>query len=253
MINEYWIDSKLCPLIFKYQEVGSTNNVARKLIEENNIGFTVVSEVQTAGYGSADKFWESPRGGLWCSLAIIPKIEIPLVGVIPILSAVAVAEVLDDYNVDTVLKWPNDILLKSNKKKIGGILVEGKTTQMKLNYLIIGIGLNINTTLNQYSPSLQTQIATISEELNIEIDLDILTRKIILKIEEMCKMIDEQGIKSLLDKWRSRNNILGMKVKVQTPEKQYTGIAFNITKYGQLILEIGEKKVTISSGTLSLC
>ncbi len=253
MINEYWIDSKLSPLIFKYGEVGSTNNIARKLIEENNIGFTVISEVQTAGQGSGDKFWESPRGGLWCSLAIIPKIEIPLLGIVPILSAVAIAEVLDEYNIKTVLKWPNDILLKSNLKKIGGILVEGKTTQMTLNYLIIGIGLNINTTLDQYSHPLRKEITTVFDELKREIDLDILTKKIIFKIEEMCKIMNERGVTPLLENWRSRDNILGMKVKVQTPETEVIGIARDITKYGQLILEIeNQEKISISSGSLSI-
>ena len=232
------INSELCPFIFQYSKVSSTNEVAERLIKEiNKIGFVVVAEIQFAGKGQRTRTWESPQGGLWTSLVMQPQIEISQLGIIPILSAVGIANALETFGIEILLKWPNDILIKHNLKKLGGILVETKLTQYSLNYLIIGIGLNINTTLDQYSRRLQDQITTVYEEYNKEIDLHILLQRIIGQIEELFECLRLNGSQSILKKWRERDNVIGMRVIVQTPEGEYQGIVIDITQDGHLILE----------------
>lgn len=253
LVKEKLVHSKLCPRIYSYAEVGSTNDLARKLIEKKNqIGFVIVAEKQTAGKGQEGRFWESPNGGLWSSLAIQPQIELKLVGMVPIISALGIANALETFDIRTLLKWPNDILVRHNLKKIGGILVEGKITQFSLNYLIIGIGLNINNTLNQFSIALQDQITTVYEEFNVEIDLDILLQEIIQQIEDCFRILKSYGPQPLLSEWKKKDNILGMNIIVQSPEGEYQGKAVDISPYGQLVLEISESdKVIIPTGTVT--
>lgn len=253
-IQEILIHSKLCPRIYYYAEVGSTNNLARKTIEKKNlIGFAITAKTQSAGKGQGGRFWESPSGGLWSSLAIQPKIELSLLGIIPILSAVGIAMALETFDIKTMLKWPNDILIRHNLKKIGGILVEGKVTQLSLEYLIIGIGLNINNTLNQYSKTLQEQTTTVYEEFNKEIDLNILLQEIICQIDGLFETLRSDGVQPLLNKWKQKDNILGMDVIVRSPEGEYRGKAVDISPYGQLVLEMpNSEKAVISNGTVIL-
>lgn len=234
--------------------MNSTNEVAKELIEEKNqIGFVIFAETQLAGKGQGKKVWESPYGGLWISLAIRPQIDLSMLGITPIISAVGIARTLEHFNINVMLKWPNDILIKHNLKKIGGILVETKVTRHFLNYLIIGIGLNINNTLDQYSIALQDHITTVYEEFNKEINLTTLLHEIIHQIEESFETLRSDGAQPLLKEWKQVDNILGMNLTIQTLEKVYQGKAIDISPYGQLILEVKDVgKVTISSGTVIL-
>ncbi len=251
-LYERQIDSILCSKVFYFKEIGSTNQIAQKYLEEGNmVGFVIVAEKQTAGYGQRGVYWESPQGGLWCSLAIKPELELNLLGLVPILSVVGVAEALRRFNVYTTLKWPNDLLIKQNLKKLGGILVEGKITQFSLNYLIIGIGLNINNRNKQYSRSLSENITSTFEELSQEINLDSLLMRIIQQIEQQFELIKNQGAQAIISAWKKEDNILGMEVIIETPKTRYKGKAVDISLNGHLILETSDgNTVTLSNGTV---
>jgi len=253
-IKEILTHSKLCPRIYSYAQVSSTNSLAKKIVEEEKrTGFVIVAKTQSAGKGQGERIWESPLGGLWSSLAIQPQIELSLLGMVPILSAVAIAKALESFDIKTLLKWPNDFLIKHNMRKLGGILVEGKVTQFSLNYLIIGVGLNINNTLNQYSNALQEKITTVYEEFDKKIDPILLLREIISHLESSFEILRAQGPQVLLDEWKQHDNILGMNVIVQSPDREYRGKAADISQYGQLILEISDSDiVTIPTGTVIL-
>ena len=252
LMKKTLISSNMCPNIYLYSEVSSTNRIAEHLIEEKNkIGFAVVARSQTAGQGQGKRIWESPQGGLWASLVLQPQIELSQLGVIPILSAVGIGTALETFGVNVLLKWPNDILYTPNLKKIGGILVEAKVTQLSLNYLIIGIGLNINNTLDQYSRQLQDQITTVYEEYNKEIDLNRLLQNIINQIEELFECLRRNGSQSILEKWRRRDNIIGRRVIVHTPDGNYHGKVTDISQHGHLILKNSKSNlIKIPTGTV---
>lgn len=252
LLKKTLINSELCPNIYNYSEVSSTNDVAERLIvEKNKIGFAVVAERQSAGKGQGKRNWESPQGGLWASIVIRPQIELSQLGIIPILSAVGIAEALEAFGVKVLLKWPNDILKAHNLKKLGGILIEAKVTQFSLKYLIIGIGLNINSKLNQYSKELQNQITTVYEEYDKELDIVKLLHEIIYQIEVLFESLRHNGTQSILEKWRKKDNIIGMSVIVQTPEGEYQGKVADISQYGQLVLENSKSNlIKIPSGTV---
>ncbi len=253
IIKTTMIDSKLCSKIFHFNKIRSTNELAREYITKRQlIGFVITTISQSSGKGQKERIWESPPGGFWGSLAIKPELDSHLIGLTPLLTAVATVETLKLWNIEVMLKWPNDILMKSNKKKLGGILVEGKVLQSSLEYLILGIGININNTITQYSNPLRNKITTIYEEYKIRIDLNILLEKLIYQIEKYFGILQKDGADPIRNAWKTVDNILGMDVTVRTPEKEYYGKAIDISKDGHLIIETFnlERKV-ITTGTLS--
>jgi BirA family biotin operon repressor/biotin-[acetyl-CoA-carboxylase] ligase len=246
------LNSTICPTIYYYSELGSTSNTAKELnFERQDLGFVILSKEQTGGYGQRGKFWESPKGGLWCSISIKPKFKPYLTGLVPILTALSVAKALEEFDISTKLKWPNDILHSPDNKKIGGILVEGKVSQHTLEYLIIGIGLNINNTFDQYSLALREKIITTYEILNTKIPLMGLLSKILSHIENELDKIYANREMEILSEWKKWDNILGLDVRLISNDIEYQGIAKDISRNGQLLLELKNGRTKkFSSGHL---
>lgn len=124
------------------KSINSTNLYAKEIAENTNDNIVIVSEEQTAGCGTKGKNWYSDKDSIICSFLIKNRNKtIPLdysyrIGII-------VSNIINKRcNVDTYVKKPNDIYL--NKKKLGGILIETQYVSTKLDYIIIGIGLNVN-------------------------------------------------------------------------------------------------------------
>lgn len=132
------------PEVHAYARVGSTNDLARSLAESGcPDGTCVIADEQIAGRGRAERRWTSPAGlGVWMSLVLRPRgLRDP--GVLPLVVGVAVARALDPFARPAVpqVKWPNDVLLAN--RKVGGILCEGSWDGDSLRFVVIGIGLNV--------------------------------------------------------------------------------------------------------------
>ncbi|MHA2238607.1 MAG: biotin--[acetyl-CoA-carboxylase] ligase [Candidatus Hodarchaeales archaeon] len=253
-LKELEFNSKICSSIYTYSEVGSTNNIARAIMLKNNQkNFAVVAEVQTSGYGRKRNLWESPLGGLWSSLVIKPSFELSYIGLIPSLCALSVAKTLKEYKIDTRLKWPNDILFLGDNKKIGGILVEGKVSLIKMDYLIIGIGLNVNNNLNQFSPPLQNKLTSTYLVKNEEISVLELYKKILINLESGLMNINSSGGEIILAEWKNWANILGSRLKITSNNIQYEGIAQDISNDGRLIIKMDNGRlIKFASGDVNL-
>ena len=108
----------------------------------------MVSEVQTHGRGRSGRSWRSPKGGLWFSIIIRPKIPIDQIPFLQFLFASALRKGVEEvYGVQSEVKWPNDLVV--GWKKLAGVLIETKISGPELVYAIIGIGLNVNLTAEQ--------------------------------------------------------------------------------------------------------
>lgn len=123
----------------------STNLYAKKIAKKTNSNTVIISEEQTTGYGTKNRFWYSDKDSIICSFLIFPK-ETTKIGInfsydIGLLVSKTLNESL---NINTNVKEPNDIYL--NGKKVCGILVETEYLKNTLKYIIIGIGINVNQT-----------------------------------------------------------------------------------------------------------
>ena len=131
--------------LFVYDEVGSTNDVLLELISEGvaSDGTVVVSDSQTEGRGRLGRKWLSPAGrNLYLSALFRPEIPPQESSVFTFLASCALVEVFSRYGISATIKWPNDILVGG--RKISGVLTELGMSEGAVNYLVIGIGVNLN-------------------------------------------------------------------------------------------------------------
>lgn len=146
--------------IIRIDSVNSTNTYAKEIANEIKEDAVIITKKQTNGYGTNNRKWYSDENSIICSFLIKNKKNtIPLDYSFKI--AVIVSKVINEIcNVNSYIKEPNDVYL--NNKKLGGILIETRYLSNKLDYVIIGIGLNIN------QESLQNEIKDIATSLSIE-------------------------------------------------------------------------------------
>ena len=143
--------------IIYLKKVDSTNNFASKLIKKRSDfknspleGTVVLAETQEKGKGRLERVWISPEGGLWFTIILKTTLEEKNLPEVTLIAAYSIAAVLDaEYNIKTIIKWPNDIYYE--KLKLGGILTEVEKIDSSI-YLIIGIGINANLDIEDLAP-----------------------------------------------------------------------------------------------------
>jgi len=148
--------------ILFYDTIDSTNDKAKELARRNSVhGSLVVAKSQTAGKGRLGRSFDSSSGdGLYFSLLLRPNVEPSHLSGITLVAALALSQAIDEYcKVKTTIKWPNDIYL--NGKKILGILTEAGP-----DYVVLGIGINVNT------PTFKSDIAKTASSLFLETGLN---------------------------------------------------------------------------------
>lgn len=159
--------------VIRLDVVDSTNTQlngrARKGAAE---GTVLVASAQTDGRGHRGSVWESPAGeNLYCSVLLKPKLTPDEASHLTVMAGIALARYLSEtYSLPVSLKWPNDIYC--NGKKLGGILCESKIKKKILEFVIVGIGLNVNSGLESFSPGLQKRVTSLFLETGREIDLE---------------------------------------------------------------------------------
>ena len=147
-----------------YKEVKSTNTIATDFLKNGaEDGTIIVAESQKAGKSRKGREWVSPKGGLWLTMILRPKIEIEYAPRLTLVAGVAVAKSLrENFGLDATIKWPNDILI--NSRKICGILTEAIIEDDTLEGVLVGVGIDINNDKSSLPEHLQSQTTTMSEE-----------------------------------------------------------------------------------------
>jgi len=233
--------------IHHFHSVDSTNRVAKELAEEGAPeGTVVIAEVQTHGRGRMDREWLSPAGGIWMSAVLKPDLPPYRVQGITLVAAVAIVEAIKEVTgLDPMIKWPNDIYLEG--KKICGILTEMKGEADRVHYIVIGIGVNVNNTFAGLKEE-GLNAASLSMFVNMRVDRKKLVRSILFFLEEHYADYCSKGIASVLEAWRENNCTLGNHVVVKMGEREFAGIAEEITPEGGLLLrdETGGTRVFYS-------
>jgi BirA family biotin operon repressor/biotin-[acetyl-CoA-carboxylase] ligase len=219
--------------------VDSTNEWAKKLAEFGvEEGTVTIAEQQTAGRGRLGREWIAPKGGLWFSIVLRPCKSVGEATKLVFTASLAVAEVLHQkYRLRTETKWPNDVMV--NGSKICGILAETTTSDGKLSYVVLGIGINANIHMDRYFVASDKPLATsIQDELGREVRLPSLLRTLLEKMEKLYDLFIMKGSDSILEKWKAYATFLGREVVVQDQNERVSGIAYDIDDGGALILRL---------------
>lgn len=208
-IQEGLKTKKFGKTIILLRKVDSTNDFAKKLAHYGAVeGTVVVAEEQTAGRGRHGRKWFSPKGGLYFSIILRPKMRVNEAIGIVVAAGLAVIKVLsENYGLNVEAKWPNDVLL--NGKKVCGILTEVNSTGENVNYAIVGIGINANAiTAKEFPEELKPIVTSLMEKLKRKVALEPLLKLCLEKFEEFYEIYSKLGFKSILEEWMqySRDN-----------------------------------------------
>lgn len=154
------------------EEVTSTQDIAKTLAESGSgaQNALVQARAQNAGRGRYERRWSSSKGGLYISLLLHPHKEAQNILRLSVKTGEAVAKTLKQlYGIKTKIKLPNDVLAfhGGNYKKIAGILIESSSGQNDLNWLVIGVGVNLNNALPGKLEAISVK-KIISKPVNIE-------------------------------------------------------------------------------------
>ena len=224
----------------------STNeDVWEALVDNIDEGFLIITDHQKRGKGRRGHIWISePGASLTYSFLIKPQIPLEKIGLLSLLTGVAVVEGISQFTqLDCKLKWPNDIIL--NHKKVGGILAESKQLNGDI-YVVMGVGLNVN---EQELPSEISEMATsLRLENKSPIQREPLLAFILNVFESMYNSKNSEWIKS----WNSHCVHLNSDVKFHHGNETIQGTFLEIDNMGQAILNINGISQEFSNGIVEL-
>ncbi len=225
-----------------YDEVSSTNATALSMVPDCPNGTVILAETQTHGRGRLSRPWASPPGGIWMSLVLKPIMPLSHVYQINMAASVALCRALYSlFGLDAGIKWPNDLLIR--ELKICGILMEVGAQVDRLDYAVVGLGLNANNDLSQFPAEWRS--TSLAEQIGHNIDRCDLICKI---IEEMEVAYENIGCKEIFEEWRSRSLTLNKQVRITSAAGDLTGQAVDLAEDGALILQIGDEQKRILAG-----
>jgi len=233
--------------------VASTNDWARELAKLSAPEGTVaIAETQTSGRGRLSRKWVSPIGGLWFSVILRPKLPANKAAKLVFAAGLAVAEVLRElYSLPAETKWPNDVLV--HDRKVCGILTEMNTTGKKVNYAIVGVGINANFNAKVFPDSLRETVTSLETKLGRKIRLEELFKALLERLECLYGLFLSGGSGSILDRWKSYAGFLGHQVEVAGQTERLSGLAVDVDNEGALILRLEDGAMKrVLAGDVSL-
>ena len=238
--------------IIHFHEVESTNEEAKKIAEKGySEGTLVIAEKQTAGKGRMGRQWESSSSGLWTSILLKPSIPPRDAPQLALLTAVALWTTLSgEFGIEAKIKWPNDLLV--DNKKICGILTEMKGEMDRINYIINGVGINVNQDPEDFPRELADTALSLKIIKGREIDRLQLLQKYLETLEELYLDFLENGFERTRKVCIENSHTIGNIVTIYYGDKEYTGEAVDLGKDGALIVKINDQEIPFYGGEVSL-
>ncbi len=238
-------------IIYK-DTVDSTNRYAKALAENGaEEGTVVIANEQRQGKGRLDRNWASPPGGIWLSIILRPAILPQEASRFTLLAAVAAARAIETVGLSPEIKWPNDILIGG--KKVCGILLELSAQSDRVDYLVIGLGINANNGIDTIPTDSRDHVITLATALGQEIDRRSLVAALLLELENWSKVLLAGGWQEIKGEWMKRCRMLGRRITLRTLYGEVEGEFIGVDQSGaiQLKLSGGDIK-TFAAGDVSV-
>ena len=237
------------------EEVDSTNNFAHKLEPSlQKHGVAIVAENQTTGKGRLGKNWHSiDSAGLYCSIIISPDFKLDDLAKVTLISGLATAKTIEKLTGLTIgLKWPNDLFC--NGKKLGGILTETLSLDAPNPILVVGIGINIKQSKEDFPEELQRKATSLKNQSGKDIDKQTLFSTLYDNLLLSITDCEKYGFTPSLQDWRKRDVLTGNTVTVVNSEKDVIcGVAQGINEDGLLFVKDTRGKMhEVLSGDVQL-
>ena len=229
--------------IYYFDNIDSTQNFAIKIApNKNENGTIVISKRQTLGRGRLKRKWKSPVGGIWLSVIVHPQFRTSQITLVPIATSLALHKAIEKVlEIKTALKWPNDLTLK--KKKVAGILLDTSIQSNKIEFLVLGIGINFKIKPRNLEKLLKKTpnfygVGTLVEKNEKPLPL---VKQFLYELENIFQMINTGSNKKIVREWTKRSSTIGKNVSVVIDNDRINGKALKMDDDGGLIIKKGKK------------
>lgn len=223
-------------------DTASTNSDAFRLAEGGAVeGTVVLADSQSGGKGRMGRRWESPGGvNLYCSVVLRPKVMPYEAPQLTFLSAVAVARAIELMTeLQPRIKWPNDVLI--NEKKVAGLLNEMSAETDGINFVILGIGVNLNMTADQFPQDLRQPATSLSLETGRDVGRAHFAAQLLNELDRLYQAFCAKGFGPVREEWQQRCNANGRRLVVTDGGREtVSGLFAGIDGDGALLVDRGD-------------
>lgn len=240
--------------VLHYDAVSSTQDIAAEMARGGAAeGTLVIAEMQEKGRGRKGRSWVSlSEGGIYLSLILRPNLMPSQVVQIPLVAGVALNRAIrETAPLQPFIKWPNDIII--GKKKVGGILTEMSSEIDAVNYVVLGIGLNVNMSASLLTENTSFRATSLIDECGAYTSRVKLVQNFLSEFELTYTKFLVSGFIAIRNEWKELNNTIGSWVKISDGGRDVEGEAIDIDNDGFLLVRIDNGDIRrIISGDLSL-
>ena len=235
------------------EEVGSTNDVAKQLVQSDrsvSLPALVVADVQTHGRGRSGKTWWSEPGSLVLSL-IVDSSSVQHPGLIACAVALGITKAIREQHrkLDAQIKWPNDVYVEA--RKVAGVLIETVSNQPNASTAIIGIGINLNCDLSMAPTELIGSAGSLMDLSGVASDPNDFLCRLISSITKYLDDMKSESTQCLNEYTNATLFLPGSKILVTLPNgNKVNGTYAGIGSIGQLLIDSEEQRIEVNSGTV---
>lgn len=242
--------------VIRLEQVDSTNNYGKTIARDGAVDRTVVvAERQTAGRGRLGRKFESDGSGLYMSIILRPHLDMAQVNKLTLVAAVAVRKALFmSCGLEGFIKWPNDIV--ADGKKICGILTEMSAVNTTVNFVVVGIGININD--DSFPEELSDKAASVKMMTGKQCDKDEIMYSVLREFEGYYNSFEKNGdLSAMMDEYSRFLINKGEKVRIVNGDDSFEGVCMGVDSGGELLVkrqlaDNTEEIVTVISGDVSV-
>lgn len=241
--------------IYYFDTINSTQNFATELASRpRENGTLVIAEKQTQGRGRLNRKWTSPSGGIWISVILRPEFEISASTLFPIISSLALSLAIEKVlKIKPKIKWPNDLTI--HDKKVAGILVDASVESGKIDYLILGVGINFKIDVKEVEKTIKKTgnyygVATLVNKYGKTSPVQ-LVQTFLLEFERLYNLFLYGNSDYIIKQWTKRSSTIGMIVSIASSSGPIHGRAVKIDKDGALVISSKGKNQRVLVGDVS--
>lgn len=212
-------------------------------------GTVVVAEEMTAGRGTHGRPWLAPKGGLYLSLVLRDLGDLRDLRLLAMALGNAVADALEVAGVEPRLKWVNDVLVGG--RKVAGILVEAESTGDRVDFLVAGIGVNVNGAAASL-PGLERTATTLEEQLGCDSCIPDLETLVLDRVAAWLERLRSGARSEVVEAFRARDAVRGRRVRVAFAGQATEGVAQGVDGEGRLLVDTGSGVAALEAGSLQV-
>jgi len=239
--------------VLSYRSLGSTNRLGFRLAEAGaREGTLIVADEQTKGRGRMGKSWYSPPGlGLWTSVILRPNIPPFKAPGLSVCAGLALAQTIRKLTgLDARIKWPNDCLI--NGLKVGGILLELSAEPDRTNFVIAGVGVNVNHLPKDFPKKLSGRATSVRIEWGEEISRVKLLTSFLQRFESVYLDFKKKGLSPQRQLIKKFSSLLGKKVAVRFGRERIEGLAQDVDDSGSLVIVTPKGERVVRAGEVTM-